>query len=178
MSALTQIIAIPYLQQIETAVLPENNSEGQISLINSNDSLTVNVQRLFHNTTSKAHHLSEMSGNVSDSVDAVSNRLFNEEQCKSIRRIVKPKLGRSIDDEWLFIVNDENHNQLVEFEDCVNTGIKCIPHRDDLAQSLGYTSECRQLIRHIELLALLSDGKIALRKFKMPGGCQCVLTRA
>jgi len=186
------IIGVTLTQQHGYGNTIESNSDGPIPSINNIGSPACTngltycekvdnypsdlIQRLLQNTTYLFHNSPEIE--LLPAVVAKKNLDDEETPCLSFRRLIRPLCGRSIsdDDSWMFIVNNENHTQLLYGEECRHNE-KCELIIGDFARCIGYNSRCVQRKLPVLFIALLPNGTLAPRYFEMPSSCECVLSR-
>jgi hypothetical protein len=109
-----------------------------------------------------------------EDVIAVVPRSDTEEEplCLSVERIIRPKTGLNLKDEWLFILqsNESNFHQSVRIETCQEEDAKC-RMIDGFAE--GYVTTCKQKYIYRELSAISNDGEIVRDYFRFPASCCC-----
>lgn len=94
--------------------------------------------------------------------------------CKSEEKLIYPKLAKSNNDTWLYIINHNEYRQGIRIEMCASgtAGKKC-----SLTDSFpnSYTTECRQKYIYRHLVALNEKKETIKELFRFPSCCQCVI---
>lgn len=90
--------------------------------------------------------------------------------CSSYVRLIYPRSAETMDRRWLYIVNQDNLQQGVRIEVCMNEGSVCNGLDDYL--SGGYKVFCKQKYIYRELVAV--DNDIVKKDiFRFPSSCCC-----
>ncbi|XP_050595574.1 protein spaetzle-like [Bombus affinis] len=110
-----------------------------------------------------------------DMIDMLKPRLGEdsvetESFCASSEHVVLPKTAENMNNEWKYILNNEELKQGVRIEKCINEGQRCsikygIP--------MGYETTCKQKFVYNQLLGLEDDGSVAYQHFRFPSSCCC-----
>ncbi|XP_048263905.1 protein spaetzle isoform X2 [Bombus terrestris] len=110
-----------------------------------------------------------------DMIDMLKPRLGEdsvetESFCASSEHVVLPKTAENMNNEWKYILNNEELKQGVRIEKCINEGQRCsikygIP--------MGYETICKQKFVYNQLLGLEDDGSVAYQHFRFPSSCCC-----
>ncbi|GAB1868614.1 Protein spaetzle [Camponotus japonicus] len=98
---------------------------------------------------------------------------LNEEPlCLSQERVIRPKTGQNLKNEWRFILqsNEMNFSQSVRIETCKEENSKC-RMIDGFAE--GYTTTCKQKYIYRELSAISENDEIVRDYFRFPASCCC-----
>jgi len=91
--------------------------------------------------------------------------------CRSYIRTIYPRSAKTARHNWLYVINQNNFQQGIRVEVCVNEGSVC----DDLGDYVpeGYKIFCKQNYIFRELVAVNRDGTIGKNNFKLPSNCCC-----
>ncbi|KMQ88412.1 protein spaetzle [Lasius niger] len=92
--------------------------------------------------------------------------------CISVERVIRPKAGQNLKNEWHFILqsNQSNFHQGVRIETCLDENTKC-RLIDGFAE--GYITTCKQKYIYRELSAISDNGEIIRDYFRFPASCCC-----
>ncbi|RLU15772.1 hypothetical protein DMN91_011528 [Ooceraea biroi] len=110
-----------------------------------------------------------------DHVPNVEKLYFGETDdwplCHSSMRTIYPRSAKTVTENWLYVINQNNFQQGIRVEVCVNEGSVC----DDLENYVpeGYKVFCKQNYILRELMAVNNDGTIGKNNFKLPSNCCC-----
>ncbi|XP_032688039.1 uncharacterized protein LOC116852122 [Odontomachus brunneus] len=113
------------------------------------------------------------SVDVINTVFDITHRIHTSDEtplCSSDEKVVYPQSAENINNEWLYVVNQENFKQGVRVEICSNEEQKCNVI-DGFADN--YQTICKQKYISRELVALGSNGKIHTDTFRFPASCCC-----
>ena len=103
----------------------------------------------------------------------VANRLdvANEVTlCLATEHVIYPQGGETKDNQWKFIVNQDNFKQGVRIEECVAENASCSTI-GDIAE--GYKTSCKQKYVYRQLASILTNGTIAQDTFRFASSCCC-----
>ncbi|KAH0949531.1 hypothetical protein HN011_011909 [Eciton burchellii] len=91
--------------------------------------------------------------------------------CRSYIRTIYPRSAKTARHNWLYVINQNNFQQGIRVEVCVNEGSVC----DDLEDYVpeGYKIFCKQNYVFRELVAVNRNGTIGKNNFKLPSNCCC-----
>ncbi|XP_071565881.1 uncharacterized protein [Temnothorax nylanderi] len=90
--------------------------------------------------------------------------------CRSIEQVKYPQTAQNKENQWLFIVNQDDLKQGIRTEVCLNDGQEC-NMIDGFAE--GYKTICKQKFIYRELAAVGNDGNIVKDQFRFPSSCCC-----
>lgn len=92
--------------------------------------------------------------------------------CDTYEEVVYPTVAVNKDNEWMFVVNNQNLQQGVRIERCVQEDVDC-----NLIDSFatGYKTTCKQKYIYRQLIAVSQGGHIVPMYFKFPASCCCHL---
>ncbi|XP_003426647.1 protein spaetzle [Nasonia vitripennis] len=117
----------------------------------------------------------------SDMDPEVTNKALKRKEnvetlCQSYETIIYPKAAESINNEFMFVVNQANFLQGVRIERC-NPGVE-----DTSCSYLGeleswYTTTCKQKFIYRQLVAVSSMGEVKPELFRFPASCCCHIKR-
>lgn len=94
--------------------------------------------------------------------------------CRSVRKIIYPRKGVTIDNDWKFIVNQNDSTQGVVIELC-DTELEG-PCLFSDRFPVGYRAVCKQHYVYRQLISFSEQGSPFEKDyFKMPSCCQCVV---
>ncbi|EGI66251.1 Protein spaetzle [Acromyrmex echinatior] len=109
-----------------------------------------------------------------DSISDVEQRIDTVSResmlCPIREQVVYPQTAQNKQNQWLFIVNQDDLKQGIRIEVCLNEGQKC-DMIEDFAE--GYKTSCKQKYIYRELAAVGSDGNIFKDQFRFPSSCCC-----
>ncbi|KAH0945952.1 hypothetical protein HN011_008849 [Eciton burchellii] len=90
--------------------------------------------------------------------------------CQYQEQVIYPQTARNKENQWLFVVNQENLKQGVRIEVCIDDGKDC-----DMIQDFaeGYKTTCKQKYIYRELAAVGRHGNIFKDSFRFPSSCCC-----
>ncbi|KYM79380.1 Protein spaetzle [Atta colombica] len=90
--------------------------------------------------------------------------------CPIREQVVYPQTAQNKENQWLFIVNQDDLKQGIRIEVCLNEGQKC-----NMVEGFaeGYKTSCKQKYIYRELAAVGSDGNIFKDQFRFPSSCCC-----
>jgi len=91
--------------------------------------------------------------------------------CRSFERTIYPRLAKTARHNWLYVVNQDNFQQGIRVEFCVNEGSVCKDLEDYVPE--GYKIYCKQNYLIRQLVAVQTDGTIGKDDFKIPASCCC-----
>lgn len=91
--------------------------------------------------------------------------------CRSYVRTIYPRLAMTINQKWFYVINQNNFQQSIRVEICVNEGSMCDGLEDYMPE--GYKILCKQNYIVRELIAVNSDYTIEKNNFKLPSNCCC-----
>lgn len=91
--------------------------------------------------------------------------------CRAHTQVVYPRSAESAERDWLYVVNQENFRQGVRVATCAEEGSDCGGLDDYLPG--GYSVRCKQNYIYRELVAVLPDGAVVKRSFRLPTSCCC-----
>lgn len=111
---------------------------------------------------------------VSDLSQRINGIHEEESLCNSIEKIIYPKVGLTIDNDWKYIVNQKNSTQGVRIELCETPETRC---SNALSFPNSYEPVCKQHYIYRQLVGVDEDGSVGKDLFKLPSCCQCVLRR-
>lgn len=91
--------------------------------------------------------------------------------CRSYVRTIYPRFAKTSNQNWRYVINQNNYRQSIRVEVCVNEGGVC----DDLEEYMpeGYKIRCKQNYIFRELMAVISDNTIGKDNFMLPSNCCC-----
>ncbi|XP_011883208.1 PREDICTED: uncharacterized protein LOC105570541 [Vollenhovia emeryi] len=94
-----------------------------------------------------------------------------EPLCLSTEKLITPKVGINMKNQWLYILqsNETNFRQSLRIETCREEDAKC-RLIDGIAE--GYVTTCKQKYIYRELAAI-SHGDIVHDYFRLPASCCC-----
>ncbi|KYN36602.1 Protein spaetzle, partial [Trachymyrmex septentrionalis] len=106
-------------------------------------------------------------GDVEQRIDTVSRESV---LCPIREQVVYPQTAQNKENQWLFIVNQDDLKQGIRIEVCLNEGQKC-----NMVEGFaeGYKTSCKQKYIYRELAAVGSDGNIFKDQFRFPSSCCC-----
>lgn len=130
--------------------------------------------------------LSKLSGDALDIVFSVGIKgktplntedLTEEAICSSETRTFKPKAGKTLSEDWVYVVNNIRYEQLVTAEICRDEGKPCNHIQGNLPS--GFQSVCRQRFAFKSLLAIKPVSQEPYKEdFRFPSCCICYVTTA
>ncbi|KAG7199322.1 hypothetical protein KM043_018171 [Ampulex compressa] len=90
--------------------------------------------------------------------------------CAAQEQVVYPKSAENKQKEWHFVVNQDNFQQGIRIEKCLNENSDC-EVIDGIAS--GYKTSCKQKYIYRQLASITNDGDIAPDTFRFPSSCCC-----
>ncbi|GFU37105.1 protein spaetzle [Nephila pilipes] len=104
--------------------------------------------------------------------------IMNEDTvCEQQSKIFYPRAAANENDEWTYVVNDNDYVQTVMAEICVNANHECRYLEGNLPPRV--TSRCRQKYAYKRLLALHPNKKKTYTdSFRFPSCCACYVKRS
>ncbi|XP_073814713.1 spaetzle domain-containing protein [Musca autumnalis] len=111
---------------------------------------------------------------IPDVIDQRMNNDIDPVFCKTNKRFITPKAAMNKADDWVFIVNTEKYKQVIQVEECLNTGARCGSDDFEIQVPIGYTITCQQNYIYRNLVAL-NNGTVVPQPFKFPSCCKCVI---
>ncbi|KAF3428514.1 hypothetical protein E2986_12896 [Frieseomelitta varia] len=105
-----------------------------------------------------------------DSLTQDENEPETESLCPSTEEIVVPKSGLTRDGIWMYILNDNNLNQSIRIEQCLERDRSC---RMISGLAHGYYTQCKQRYTYRQLWALNNEGAIVQDSFLFATSCCC-----
>ncbi|EZA51456.1 Protein spaetzle [Ooceraea biroi] len=90
--------------------------------------------------------------------------------CRYREQMIYPQSAKNKENQWLFVVNQDNLKQGIRIEVCMNDGQECSMIQD-FAE--GYKTSCKQKYIYRELAAVGSDGNVIKDSFRFPSSCCC-----
>lgn len=93
--------------------------------------------------------------------------------CESRTGFIFPKKAKTVTNQWVLVVNQDNMTQGVWTEKCLNENDKCA-YSDSFP--IGFKSFCKQKYSEYKLLSVNEvDGKMGIQTFRFPTCCACHL---
>lgn len=125
------------------------------------------VNQALANNSSLLHYAYEDILTIAPRTD-----ISEEPLCLSMERVIRPKTGQNVKNEWRYILqsNQSNFFQSVRIETCEEENTKC-RMIDGFAE--GYITICKQKYIYRELSALSDNGEIVRDYFRFPASCCC-----
>ncbi|XP_018308873.1 uncharacterized protein [Mycetomoellerius zeteki] len=158
----------------ETSMLPtlicrkstfcENVADYPRQLVNT--AIQRNASLRFLESVDTVDSMSDV-GDVEQRIDTMSRESV---LCPIREQVVYPQTAQNKENQWLFIVNQDDLKQGIRIEVCLNEGQKC-----NMVEGFaeGYTTSCKQKYIYRELAAVGSDGNIFKDQFRFPSSCCC-----
>ncbi|KAG5347640.1 SPZ protein, partial [Acromyrmex charruanus] len=142
----------------------ENVADYPRQLVNA--AIQRNVSLRFLESVDTVDSISDV-GDVEQRIDTVSRESM---LCPIREQVVYPQTAQNKENQWLFIVNQDDLKQGIRIEVCLNEGQKC-----DMVEGFaeGYKTSCKQKYIYRELAAVGSDGNIFKDQFRFPSSCCC-----
>lgn len=109
--------------------------------------------------------------------DLLDFRLSNDETielCNSFKRHIYPQLAMNVENEWRFVINQNNYRQPIRLEICQKKKSKCL-FTDSLPNNL--VAFCIQKYTKVPLLSLGENGDMISYDYEFPSHCQCKIQR-
>ncbi|XP_018401437.1 PREDICTED: protein spaetzle [Cyphomyrmex costatus] len=158
----------------ETSMLPtltcrkstfcENVADYPRQLVNA--AIQQNTSLRFLESVDTVDSMSDV-GDVEQRIDTVARESV---LCPIREQVVYPQTAQNKENQWLFIVNQDDLKQGIRIEVCLNEGQKC-----NMVEGFaeGYKTSCKQKYIYRELAAVGSDGNIFKDQFRFPSSCCC-----
>lgn len=107
-----------------------------------------------------------------DEVEGVVQRIGDDSValCASEERLVYPTAAQNRENNWLFVLNQENFKQGVRIETCLSTESECSVISGFVE---GYKSMCKQKYILRQLAAISPNGTAIRDMFRLPSSCCC-----
>ncbi|XP_076684837.1 protein spaetzle isoform X2 [Andrena cerasifolii] len=90
--------------------------------------------------------------------------------CVSTEQVIYPQSGETKDNQWKFIVNQDNFKQGIHVEKCVKEDVSCSTIG---ATAEGYTTSCKQKYVYRQLASVQANNTIVQDTFRFPSSCCC-----
>ena len=90
--------------------------------------------------------------------------------CVSTEHLIFPQTGETKDNQWKFIVNQDNFKQGVHIEKCVKENASCSMIG---GSAEGYKTSCKQKYVYRQLASVLANSTIVQDTFRFPSSCCC-----
>ena len=103
----------------------------------------------------------------------ITNRLDVTDEvplCLATEHVIYPQGGETKDNQWKFIVNQDNFKQGVRIEECVTENASCSAI-GGLAE--GYKTSCKQKYVYRQLASILTNGTVIQDNFRFASSCCC-----
>ncbi|XP_018369245.1 PREDICTED: uncharacterized protein LOC108765174 isoform X1 [Trachymyrmex cornetzi] len=142
----------------------ENVADYPRQLVNS--AIQRNISLRFLESVDTVDSMSDI-GDVEQRIDTVSRESV---LCPIREQVVYPQTAQNKENQWLFIVNQDDLKQGIRIEVCLNEGQEC-----NMVEGFaeGYKTSCKQKYIYRELAAVGSDGNIFKDQFRFPSSCCC-----
>ncbi|XP_076046395.1 uncharacterized protein LOC143028340 isoform X2 [Oratosquilla oratoria] len=92
--------------------------------------------------------------------------------CKATETLIYPQRGKTLNKDWVFILNDESIQQAVRVEKCTRENSSC-EFGNNLPQSVDAT--CRQKYIYKKLLVVDKTNDVVPESVLMPSCCVCYI---
>ncbi|KAL7646399.1 UNVERIFIED_CONTAM: hypothetical protein RMT77_003312 [Armadillidium vulgare] len=94
---------------------------------------------------------------------------YEQTVCASTRERINPRRGRTINNEWVFILNQRSAQQGLKIEKCLRPGSPCTAGGGPIART-----KCKQKFVYRDVLTMGKNGKqIHTESVYMPSCCVC-----